>query len=100
MNWETIYRKKVADVETVLNVIESGNRLYIGGGAGVPIALTQGLTKYASRFNNLELVHILTFADAPYVSSKYQDNFRVNALFIGQNVRPAVQDGQSEANDY
>ena len=41
MNWETIYRKKVTDVQTALSVIESNQRIYVGGGAGVPIAVDQ-----------------------------------------------------------
>ncbi len=96
MNWETIYRKKIADVQTALNVIQSGDRLYIGGGAGVPVTLTQGLTACASRLRDVELTHILTFAKAPYVAPEYLESFRVNALFIGHNVRAAVQEGRAD----
>ncbi len=96
MNWETNYRKKVTTVNEALTVIESGNRLYIGGGAGVPITLTRGLTACASHLHDVELTHILTFAEAPYVAPDYQNNFRVNALFIGHNVRQAVHDGRAD----
>ena len=34
MNWEAMYRRKVTDAHTALSCIESGQRLYIGGGAG------------------------------------------------------------------
>lgn len=96
MNWETIYHQKITDVQTALNVIQSGDRLYIGGGAGVPVTLTQGLTACASRLRDVELTHILTFAKAPYVAPEYQASFRVNALFIGHNVRGAVQEGRAD----
>lgn len=96
MNWETIYRKKVTDVATALSYIQSGNRIYIGGGAGVPVELTKRLTDCAPDLKDVELIHILTFAEAPYVDSKYQENFRVNALFIGHNVRQAVQQGRAD----
>lgn len=96
MNWEAIYRHKITDVQTALSAVQSGNRLYVGGGAGVPVALTQGLTECAHRLQNVELTHILTFAKAPYVEPEFQDNFRVNALFIGRNVRGAVQDGRAD----
>lgn len=96
MNWETIYRKKVTDVNTALSHIQSGNRIYVGGGAGVPVELTHGLTNRAPDLKDVELTHILTFAEAPYVEAKYQDNFRVNALFIGHNVRQAVQQGRAD----
>ena len=34
MNWETIYRRKVVDAGVAMSCIESGNSVYIGGGAG------------------------------------------------------------------
>ncbi|MCP4423045.1 MAG: acetyl-CoA hydrolase/transferase family protein [Chloroflexi bacterium] len=96
MNWESIYRRKVSDVADALSVIKSGSRIYIGGGAGVPQQLTQGLTARAASLRDVELVHILTFADAPYVAPEYADSFRVNALFIGPNVRGAVHEGRAD----
>lgn len=96
MNWETIYRKKISDVSSALRLIESGNRVYIGGGAGVPVNLTQGLTDQADRLKNVELTHILTFAETPYTKPQYKDNFRVNALFIGSNVRQAIHEGRAD----
>jgi acetyl-CoA hydrolase len=96
MIWESLYRRKITDVATALNVIQSGNRLYLGGGAGVPIALAQGLIERAPALHNVEITHILTFANAPYAEPAYQDAFRVNALFIGQNVRQAVQEGRAD----
>lgn len=96
MNWESIYRRKVTDVNTALSAIHSGDRVYIGGGAGVPVSLTQGLTKRHKNLKNVELTHILTFAPAPYADPAYQESFRVNALFIGANVRQAVKEGRAD----
>lgn len=96
MNWEDVYRRKVMDVDTALCSILSGNRIYIGGGAGVPKCLTGALTRRAEQLRDVEITHILTFADAPYVDEKYSHAFRVNALFIGPNVRTAVQEGRAD----
>ncbi|MFO7683557.1 MAG: acetyl-CoA hydrolase/transferase C-terminal domain-containing protein [Chloroflexota bacterium] len=96
MNWNTLYRDKVTSVHDALSVIESGNRIYIGGGAGVPVQLTQGLTQRAPELRDVELTHILTFAEAPYCKPEYQKSFRVNALFIGHNVRTAVHEGRAD----
>lgn len=96
MNWEDVYRRKVMDVDTALSSILSGNRIYIGGGAGVPKRLTSALTRRAAELRDVEITHILTFADAPYVEPQYQEAFRVNALFIGPNVRSAVAQGLAD----
>ncbi|RMG94655.1 MAG: acetyl-CoA hydrolase/transferase family protein [Chloroflexi bacterium] len=96
MNWEAIYRRKITDVDSALQAIQSNSRVYIGGGAGVPIELIHGLTRRAPELKNVELTHILTFSDAPYADPAYQNNFRVNALFIGANVRQAVNEGRAD----
>ncbi len=96
MNWETIYRRKVTDVDTALSAIQSGNRVYIGGGSGVPKELIDGLVRQASHLRNVEITHILTFADAPYVDPQYSESFRHNALFIGPAVRGAVNEGRAD----
>ena len=84
------------DAKTALASILSGNRIYIGGGAGVPKCLTGALTGRAGELRDVEITHILTFADAPYAGEQHRDSFRVNALFIGPNVRKAVQDGHAD----
>ena len=96
MNWESNYHSKVTDVDTALAVINSYDRIYLGGGAGVPKRLVEGLTHRAKQLRNVEITHILTFADAPYAAPEYEESFRVNALFIGQNVRQAVQEGRAD----
>ncbi|RME44848.1 MAG: acetyl-CoA hydrolase/transferase family protein [Caldilineae bacterium] len=96
MNWEAIYRRKVTDVQTALACVRSGHRVYVGGGAGVPATLIDGLMQRAPELRNVEIVHILTFADAPYVEPQYAASFRHNALFIGGNVRRAVQEGRAD----
>lgn len=96
MNWESIYRRKVSTAEEAMAAVKSGDRLYLGGGSGVPIELIQGLIGRASELRDVEITHILTFADAPYVQPEFQKAFRVNALFIGSNVRQAVQQGQAD----
>lgn len=102
MNWEAIYRRKVTSADTALAQVKSGDRVYIGGGAGVPVALIEALTRCAEEGNgrptlrDVEITHVLTFAEAPYVEAKYETIFRHNALFIGHSVRRAVQEGRAD----
>ncbi len=96
MNWEAIFRRKATDVDSALQNIQSGNRVYMAGGAGVPKELVQGLIRRAPDIRDVELTHILTFGDAPYVEPQYQESLRVNALFIGPNVRQAVREGRAD----
>lgn len=96
MSWQDIYRGKVTSVEQALGCVQSHSRIYIGGGAGVPVLLSQHLIDRAHELRDVEITHILTFAEAPYARPEYSDSFRVNALFIGANVRRAVQEGRAD----
>lgn len=96
MNWETTYQQKITDTTTAMLAIQPGHRVYLGGGAGVPTQLVQGLIERAPALRRVELTHILTFAESPYARPEFQDNIRVNALFIGSNVRKAVQEGRAD----
>ena len=69
MNFDKLYRSKVTNIDTALSYVKSGGRVYLGGGAGVPIELVKGLTGKADELRNVEIVHILTFAEAPYLAA-------------------------------
>ncbi len=96
MSWQSQYRSKITDVNTALSAIRSNDRIYVGGGAGVPKALISNLTKRAGMLRNVEIAQILTFAEAPYADPEFEESFRVNALFIGNNVREAVREGRAD----
>ena len=56
----------------------------------------RGMTSGADALRDVEIVHILTFADVPYAAPELQDFFRHNALFIGHSVRKAVNEGRAD----
>lgn len=96
MNFSSLYRSKVVTAAEAVGQIKSGSRVYLGGGSGVPIELMQAMTNRAPELRNVEVVHILTFADAPYMAPELQASFRHNALFIGHNARKAVHEGRAD----
>lgn len=96
MSWIETYRSKIIEPEAAVSKVMSGNRVYIGCGAGVPQVLVNALVDRHEELENVELVHMLHFGDAPYVDPKYAGSFRHNAVFIGANVRKAIQEGRAD----
>lgn len=90
------YNQKLVDVETAVSAIKSGDSIYIGGGAGVPQVLINALMNRANELEGVNLIHVLHFGEAPYADPKYEKSFRHNALFIGKNMRKAVQSGRAD----
>jgi acetyl-CoA hydrolase len=82
--------------DEALALIQSGQRVYIGGGCGVPTPLLEALVERAPTLRNVEIIHMLTAGDDPTTAPEYGDAFRHNALFVGPNVRRAVQEGRAD----
>lgn len=82
--------------EKALELIKSGDRVFIHSCGAAPQTLIKALTAQASRLRGVEIVHLHTEGEAPYVSPEYSESFRVNALFVGPNVRKAVQEGRAD----
>ncbi|ACF12775.1 acetyl-CoA hydrolase/transferase [Chloroherpeton thalassium ATCC 35110] len=87
---------KVVSAEEAVSAIKSGDRVFIHTAVASPQRLVQAMTNRASEFRNVEIVHLHTEGDAPYVKPEYRESFRVNAFFVGANVRKAVQEGRAD----
>jgi 4-hydroxybutyrate CoA-transferase len=91
-----MYPHKNVTAEEAVKIIKSNQRLYLGGGAGVPHRLLDALVGRASELRDVEMVHVLTFGGAPHLAPEHAQSFRHRALFIGENARQAVQQGRAD----
>ncbi|NQW29118.1 MAG: 4-hydroxybutyrate CoA-transferase [Ignavibacteria bacterium] len=82
--------------QTAIEAIKSGDRLYLHSVAAAPQVLIRELVAQAPRLRNVEIVHLHTEGEAPYAAPEFKDNFSVNCLFIGANMRQAVQEGRAQ----
>ena len=81
--------------EEAVSVIRSGNRVFIHSVAAAPQRLIQAMTARAPELKDVEIVHLHTEGPAPYAAPEMRGSFRVNALFVGANVRNAINSGES-----
>ena len=95
-DWQNTNKDIIATPEQAVRQIKPGNRVFIGTGCAQPAKLVQALTDRATSLADIEIVHLLTFGEAPYADKKYADIFRVNSLFIAANVRDVVQAGYGD----
>jgi acyl-CoA hydrolase/GNAT superfamily N-acetyltransferase len=78
-------------------LLQSGNRIFIGSNAAVPNALIADLIDNSANLHDIETVHILTLSDNVWVEPQHRHLFKVNALFIGgKKVRDAVAEGRAD----
>ena len=84
--------KYVTAAEAV-QVVKSGDRVYVQAAAATPTILTKALTDRASELRNVEVCHLHTEGNAPYANPELAESFHVNSFFIGANVRHTLKAG-------
>jgi acyl-CoA hydrolase/GNAT superfamily N-acetyltransferase len=91
--WQEKYHAFVATPAAAVKRIRPGQRIFIGTGVAEPLELVSALTQRASELPDTEILHLLTFGDAPYAHREMARYFRVNSFFIAENVRDIIQEG-------
>jgi acyl-CoA hydrolase len=82
--------------DAAVEAIESGHRVYVHEASMAPLPLIEALARRACALEGVEVVHLHTNAPAPYVEESCHGHLRHNALFVGGNVRAAVQAGHAD----
>ena len=84
--------KYVTAAEAV-QVVKSGDRVYVQAAAATPTILTKALSDRALELRDVEVCHLHTEGEAPYANPDLADSFHVNSFFIGANVRHTLKAG-------
>ena len=96
MSWELQYRNKLCTADAAMQRLQSGMRVYIQPGCAEPETLVEALMRRGPDLRDVEIVHMMTMGCAPYVVPEMTGHFRHNAMFIGGNVRDAINDGRAD----
>ncbi len=82
--------------EEALGLVKSGDRVYLHEVAMTPFELIDALCARADELTDVETLSIHTEGPAPYVDPDLAGHIRHNALFVGGNVRAAVNEGRAD----
>ncbi|PZC43276.1 MAG: acetyl-CoA hydrolase [Chloroflexi bacterium] len=82
--------------DQALAQVRSGDRVYIHGGCATPTPLLAALARRAASLEDVETVALHMEGPAPHVDASLAGHLRHNALFIGPNVREAVNAGRAD----
>jgi len=87
---------QTVSAEEAVAAVQSGNRVFIHSVAAAPRRLVDALTARSRSLRVVEIVQLHTEGEAPYALPEMAHSFRVNTVFVGPNVRRAVQDGRAD----
>ena len=96
MSWADPYRSRLTTAEAAVQVIRSGQRVFLTGNCSVPRLLLGALVARAQELTDVELVTVLTIGPAPHADPSLQGHLKINTLFISDNIRSAVQEGRAD----
>ncbi len=87
--------KYLSAAESV-KMINSGNNVYIHANCSYPKTIMESLCDRYKELNNVTMIQLMTFGEAPYVKPEMQNHFHLCSLFTGHNVRKSVNEGRSD----
>jgi len=82
--------------EEALSYVRSGDRVFVHTAAAAPRLLVEALAARHSELTEVEVVHLHTEGPAPYAAPGMEKSFRTRCLFIGSNMRQAVEEGRAD----
>lgn len=88
--------QKYITAEAAVNLVKSGDRVFLQGGAATPVTLINTLLKRAGAINNVELTCISTYGDINWNHPEVLSSFYLNSLFVSGNVRGWVNGNSGE----
>jgi acyl-CoA hydrolase len=94
--WIEDLRNKRCTADEAVQVIRSGNCVYIHPGSAEPEQLVRAMVRRAPELSNVTVIHLLTAGSADYVRPEMEGKFRHVAFFAGSNVRQAINEGRAD----
>ncbi len=83
------------DAQTAVQVVESGNNVFLQGMVTTPTPLIEALVTRGEELRNVELFTALTIGPAPYTDPRWVGHFHANVLFVSAFERAAVNAGRA-----
>jgi acyl-CoA hydrolase len=87
---------QIVSADRAVSEVRSGQRVFLHSVAAAPQRLIAELVGRAAELRDVELVHLHTEGPAPYASPELRASFHANVVFVGANVRAAVQSGEAD----
>lgn len=88
---------KFVTASEAVQLIASGNRVFIHGGAATPVYLIKAMQERYSQLKDVELVSITNMGDIDFDKPEFSKHFFFNSLFVSANTREVAN---SDAGDY
>jgi len=87
---------KLTTPQQAVQCIKSGDHVFIHTAAASPEILIDAMVERHNELSGVEIFQMHTEGSGKYSFPEYSDSFHVNAMFIGSNIRQAINEGRAE----
>jgi 4-hydroxybutyrate CoA-transferase len=80
-----------------VGIVQSGDRVFVQGAAATPTPLLEALVARGDELRDVEIthLHLHTYGPTPYTDACWAEHFNLRALFVGENIREAANQGRA-----
>ena len=83
------------DTTTAVQVVKSGDRLFVPGRCTTPTPLIEALVARGEELRDVEILDFMSFGPAPYLDPRWVGHFHLRTVFVGESARAAVNSGRA-----
>ena len=94
--WQEIYQSKLMSAEEAISLIHSNDKVVTGFGCGEPFGLEEALVKNYKKYENVEIISMLTLGDSPWCRDEMKGHFKLNCLFASASNRKYIASGVAD----
>jgi len=87
--------KQCCTLREAVRIVQSGDRVFVQGAAATPTPLLEALVARGDELHDVEITHLHTYGPTPYTDARWAEHFNLRALFVGENIREAVNQGRA-----
>ncbi|MBA3901777.1 MAG: acetyl-CoA hydrolase/transferase family protein [Bacteroidetes bacterium] len=87
---------KYKTASEALQIIKSGDKVFVQGSAATPQHLIKYLALRAGELRDVAITSISTLGEMPIANPEFKESFYFNSLFVSSNIRRAVNEGQGD----
>lgn len=91
-----MYQHKYKTAAEAVQLIRSGQRVFIHGSAATPIHLVKAMQGRHAELEDVELVSITMLGELDFMREEFQKSFFMNSLFVSASVRDVVNQGRGD----
>ncbi|NLL65828.1 MAG: acetyl-CoA hydrolase/transferase family protein [Clostridiaceae bacterium] len=89
------YKKRLVSADEAVKHIKSGDSILISHACGEPQALIDAMVDNYKNYKDVRIYHEVCMGEAKYCEPEMAGHFFHDALFVGANVRKAVNEGRA-----